>query len=129
MGSLHFRMRTITDRQMPRGRANSVLSLEKNKVKYNTTQIASLLAVATVFVGLWTLDIYILLLAGGGGGVGITHETKLPMLELELRMQGGLCARGGAKSQDSTIHVSSPAHIIYYAPSIRNSFQFYIKYL
>ena len=31
------------------------------------TQIASLLAVATVFVGLWTLSIYVLLLPGGRG--------------------------------------------------------------
>ena len=41
--------------------------LEKNdKVRHSMTQIANLLAVATVFVGLWTLDIYILLLARGG---------------------------------------------------------------
>ena len=26
---------------------------------------------------------------------GLTRETKLPMQELELKMQGGLCARGG----------------------------------
>ena len=61
MGSLHFRVTTITDRRMSRGRAISVLSLavwwaklEKNdKVRHNMTQIASLLAVATVFVDLW----------------------------------------------------------------------------
>ena len=55
-GSLHFRVTTITDRRMPRGRAISVLSLavwwaklEKNdKVRHNMTQIASLLAVAAV---------------------------------------------------------------------------------
>ena len=55
-------MTTITDRRMPRGRAISVLSLavwwaklEKNdKVRHNMTQIASLLAVAAVFVDLWT---------------------------------------------------------------------------
>ena len=59
-GSLHFRVTTITDRRMPRGRAIFVLSLavwwaklEKNdKVRHNMTQIASLLAVATVFVDL-----------------------------------------------------------------------------
>ena len=59
-GSLHFRVTTITDRLMPRGRAIFVLSLavwwaklEKNdKVGHNMTQIASLLAVATVFVDL-----------------------------------------------------------------------------
>ena len=56
-GSLHFRVTTITDHRMPRGRAISVLSLavwwaklEKNdKVRHNMTQIASLLAVATFF--------------------------------------------------------------------------------
>ena len=60
-GSLHFRVTTITDHRMPRGRAISVLSLavwwaklEKNdKVRHNMTQIASLLAVAAVFVDLW----------------------------------------------------------------------------
>ena len=64
-GSLHFRVTTITDHRMPRGRAISVLSLavwwaklEKNdKVRHNNiismTQIASLLAVAAVFVDLW----------------------------------------------------------------------------
>ena len=60
MGSLHFRVTTITDLRMRRGRAISVLSLvvwwaklEKNdKVRHNMTQIASLLAVATAFVDL-----------------------------------------------------------------------------
>ena len=65
-------MTTITDRRMPRGRAISVLShavwwakLEKNdKVRHNMTQIASLLAVATVFVDLWA-PFY----SQGGGGL------------------------------------------------------------
>ena len=98
-GSLHFRVTTITDRRMPRGRAISVLSLavwlaklEKNdKVRHNMTQIASLLAVATVFVDLWA-PFY------SQGGGGLIRETKVPMQELELKMQGGeggLCARGG----------------------------------
>ena len=64
---------TITDRRMPRGRAISVLSLavwwaklEKNdKVRHMMTQIASLLAVATVFIDLWT-PFYS---QGGGGGL------------------------------------------------------------
>ena len=55
-------MTTITDRRMPRERAISILSLaiwweklEKNdKVRHNVTQVASLLALATVFIGLWT---------------------------------------------------------------------------
>ena len=59
MGSLHFRVTTITDRQMPCGRVISVLSLavwwakleKNNQVRHNVTQIASLLAVAT---DLWT---------------------------------------------------------------------------
>ena len=62
-GSLHFRVTTVTDGRMPRGRAISVLSLavwwakleKNNKVRHNMTQIASLLAVATVFIDLWTL--------------------------------------------------------------------------
>ena len=57
-GSLLFCVTTITDRRMPRGRAISVLflavwwaKLEKNnKVRHNVTQIASLLAVATVLL-------------------------------------------------------------------------------
>ena len=53
------------------------------------TQIASLLAVATVFIGLWTFYIY----CQGGGG--LIRETKLPMQELELKMQGGLIHEGG----------------------------------
>ena len=61
-GSLHFRVTTITDRQISSGRAISVFSLavwwaklEKNdKVRHSMTQIASLLAVATVFIDLWT---------------------------------------------------------------------------
>ena len=73
-------MTTITDRRMPRGRAISVLSLavwwaklEKNdKVRHNMTQIASLLAVATVFVDLWA-PFY----------RGLIRETKVPMQEPE----------------------------------------------
>ena len=89
-------MTTITDRRISRGRAISVLSLvvwwaklEKNdNVRHIVTQIASLLAVATVFIDLWT-PFY-------SQGGGLIRETKLPMQELELKMQGGgLCARGG----------------------------------
>ena len=95
-GILHFRVTTITDRRMPRGRAISVLSLavwwaklEKNdKVRQNMTQIASLIAVATIFVDLWA-PFY-------GQGGGLIRKTKVPMQELELKMEGGLCARGGA---------------------------------
>ena len=85
-------MTTITDRRMPHGRAISVLSLavwwaklEKNdKVRHIMTQIASLLAIATVFIDVWTLFY----------SQGL-YARKLPMQELELKMQGGLCARGG----------------------------------
>ena len=53
-------MTTIVDRRMPLGRAMSLLSLavwwakleKNNKIRYNVTQIASLLAVATVFFSL-----------------------------------------------------------------------------
>ena len=57
-------------------------------------QMASLLVVATVFVALWTLNIYILQSERGGGG-GLIHETKLPMQELEPKLQGGLIREGG----------------------------------
>ena len=67
-GLLHFRAMTITDHRMPCGRVISVLSLavwwsKLEKVRYNMTQIASLLAVATAFIGLWTL-----FYSQGGGG-------------------------------------------------------------
>ena len=60
--SLHFRVTTVTDVGMPRGRAISVLSLivwwaklkKNNKVRHSMTQIASLLVVATVFIDIWT---------------------------------------------------------------------------
>ena len=86
MGSLHFCVTTITNPRMPRGHVIYVLSLavwlaklEKNdKVRHNMTQIASLLAVATVFIGLWTL----FTVREGG----LIHETKLPMQELKLKL-------------------------------------------
>ena len=37
------------------------------KRQNNITQVASLLAVATVFISLWTLNIYVLLLGRVGG--------------------------------------------------------------
>ena len=55
------------------------------------TQIASLLAVATVFIDLWTP-----LYSQGGG---LIRETKLPMQELELNIQGALNARGGGRNR------------------------------
>ena len=71
-------MTTITDRRMPRGRAMSVLSLavwwaklEKNdKVRHDMTQIGSLLAVATVFIDLWS-PFY----SQGGGGAYTRDKT------------------------------------------------------
>ena len=51
------------------------------------TQIASLLAVATVFIGLWTLISTFYCHCREGGG--LIRETKLPMQELELKVQGG----------------------------------------
>ena len=48
-----------------------------------------MLAVATVFIGVWTtFD------SQRRGGFNI-DETKIPMQELELKVQGSLCARGG----------------------------------
>ena len=49
-------------------------------------QIASLLAVATAFIGLWTLIFTFYSQRGGGG---LKRDTKLPMQELELKLQGG----------------------------------------
>ena len=46
------------------------------------TQIASLLAVATILIGLWTLFTV-------REGQGLMCETKLPMQELELKVQEG----------------------------------------
>ena len=69
------------------------------------TQIASLLAVATVFIDLWTL-----LYSQGGGG--LIRETKLPMQELELNMQGALNARGGGGViADSTVNLYGHLHV------------------
>ena len=70
-------MTTITDRRISRGRTISVLSLvvwwaklEKNdKVRHIVTQIASLLAVTTVFIDLWT-PFY----SQGGGGAYIVAK-------------------------------------------------------
>ena len=50
------------------------------------TQIANLLAVATVFIGLWTLISTFYCQRGG---------TKVPMQELELKMQRGAYLQGG----------------------------------
>jgi hypothetical protein len=55
-------------------------------------EMASALVVATVFIGLWTpISTFYSQRMGGG----LIHETKIPMQELELKMEGGLCARGG----------------------------------
>ena len=52
------------------------------------TQIASLLAVATVFIDLWT-PFY-------SQGGGLIRKTKLHMQELELKINaGGLMCEGG----------------------------------
>ena len=57
------------------------------------TQVASLLTVATVFVGLWTLNIYILQLGRGGA---YTRDKLLNMQE--LAGGGGLMCKGGRNS-------------------------------
>ena len=48
------------------------------------SQITRLLAVATIFSGLWTL-IFIFYSQGGG----LIRKTKLPIQELELKYAGG----------------------------------------
>ena len=73
-----------------------------------STKEANLLAVATIFIGLWTL---IFIFTFGEGGACTQDKTKLPMQELE---QGGLCTRGGAYLRDSTVYVqcfSCPVHL------------------
>ena len=98
MGSLHFRVMTITNRRMPCGRTISVLSLavwlakfEKNdKVRHNMTQIASFLAVATVLLT------YGLHFTVREGGLYARHKYMYLCRNLSYKMQGGLCARGGA---------------------------------
>ena len=66
--------------------------LEKNnKVRHIVTQIASLLAVATVFIDLLT-PFY-------SQGGGLIRETKLPMQELELKMEGGGLMHEGGRNR------------------------------
>ena len=55
------------------------------------TQIASLIVVATVCTWLMVCKY---LHYSIGGGVVLIHEIKLSMQELELKIQGSLCARG-----------------------------------
>ena len=55
------------------------------------TQIASVLAVATVFIGLWTLISTFDSQKGGG----LIRETKIPMQELEPKVQGAYAWGGG----------------------------------
>ena len=63
-------------------------------------QMASLLVVATVFVALWTLNIYILQSERGGGGL-YTRQNYL-CRNLSQNCRGGLYARG-AYLRDSTV--------------------------
>ena len=72
-----------------------------NKVRHTMAQIASLIAVATVFISLWPL---IFTFYSQGGRWGLIRETKLPMQELELKSQGGLLHEG-VYLRDSTVHV------------------------
>ena len=58
------------------------------------TQIASLLAVGTIFIGLWTLANIYINFCSQGGGIYTRHMYMCTMQELELKVQGGLCARG-----------------------------------
>jgi hypothetical protein len=57
------------------------------------TQMASLLAVATVFVGLWTLNIYIL--QSEKGGAYTRDKTTCVGTWAKNAGGGGLYARGG----------------------------------
>ncbi len=55
------------------------------------TQMASLLAVATIFVGLWTLNIYILQSEKGG----LYARQNYIYRNFSQKCRGGLYARGG----------------------------------
>ena len=90
-GTVTFPCDNHYDHRMPRGHTISVLSLavwwaKLDKVRYNMAQIASLLAVATVYIGFMD-SIY-------SQEGGLTHKTKLPMQEHELKMRV-THARGG----------------------------------
>ena len=65
-------------------------------------QMASLLVVATVFVALWTLNIYIFTVRAGGGLY--TRQNYL-CRNLSQNCRGGLYARGGAYLRDSTVYI------------------------
>ena len=62
-GQWYLHVMTIIDQRIPHGRAISTLSLavwwekldKSYKVRHNMTQIANILAVAAVSIGLWTL--------------------------------------------------------------------------
>jgi hypothetical protein len=72
------------------------------------TQMASLLAVATVFVGLWTLNIYIYSQRRGGP----IRETKLPMKEREPKCRGAYTRGGGSYLQDSNPLASTEVNVV-----------------
>ena len=69
---------------------------QNSRKTHNITQIhvASLLAVATVFIGLWTLISTLIFTVREGRGL-LLCETKLPVQELELKVQGGAYVRRG----------------------------------
>ncbi len=60
--------------------------------------MASLLAVATIFVGLWTLNIYILQSEKGG-------LDKTTYVGTGAKNAGGAYTQGGPYLRDSTVHV------------------------
>ena len=64
-------------------------------------RMASLLVVATVFIALWTLNIYILQSERGGGLY--TRQNYLCRNLSQNCRGGGLYARGGAYLRDSTV--------------------------
>ena len=108
-------MTTITDRRISRGRAISVLSLavwwaklEKNdKVRHIVTQIASLLAVATVFIDLWT-PFY------SQGGGAYTRD-KTTYAGTRAKNAGGAYARGGGRNRGILryMYVNTDAELLY----------------
>ena len=68
---------------------------KRNKVRHNMTQIASVLAVATVFIGLWTP------ISTFARERGLMGETEIPMQELEPKVWGEGEGEGGFYGNDS----------------------------
>ena len=68
------------------GRLMGKTQYKSDKISHNMTQIASVLPVATISISLWTLI--------SRQRRGLICGTKIPMQELEPKMQGKLIREG-----------------------------------